>query len=145
MPPFSPTNTGDAVRHGSTWRVLLARGRAVAAHDAHQPGYVACMTESPASQEGTGPPQEEGIDPAKVKEQVETDPETVPNAPNRAPNQSGESNLRDSERRAKPAPEAPIDRPGPLDPDESETDLPTGVESYERPGRDGNWERSEKT
>jgi hypothetical protein len=46
---------------------------------------------------------------------------------------------RDPERRAKPAPLEQIDRPGPLNPGEEDRDLPSGVESYERPGRDGNW------
>lgn len=46
---------------------------------------------------------------------------------------------RDPERRAKQTPADPEDRPGPLNPGEEDRVLPTGVESYERPGRDGNW------
>jgi hypothetical protein len=45
------------------------------------------MTESPANQEGFGPPDEEDIDEAKVEEQLAADPDEVPNAPNRPPDQ----------------------------------------------------------
>jgi hypothetical protein len=98
------------------------------------------MTESPTNQEGFGPPDEERIDSAQAQEQLDTDPEDVPNAPNRAPDESFEAAKRDPERRAKPAPADPEDRPGPLDPGERDPDLPTGVESYDRPGESGNWQ-----
>jgi hypothetical protein len=45
------------------------------------------MTESPADQEGFGPPDEEGIDEAKVEEQLAADPDEVPSAPNRMPDE----------------------------------------------------------
>ncbi len=86
------------------------------------------MTEKPSDQEGFGPPDEEGIDPAKVEEQLESDPDTVPNAPNRDP-----------ERRSRSAPSDPENRPGPLEPGDKDPDLASGVESFERPGSDGNW------
>ncbi len=85
------------------------------------------MTESP--QEMHGVPAEEDVDEADVSERLDQDPHEVPNAPNRDPSRDS---MAETEWRS--------ERPGPLDPGEMETDLPSGVESFERPGQDSNWD-----
>lgn len=85
------------------------------------------MTESPQQMHDV--PMEEDLDEADVSERLDQDPQAVPNAPNRNPS-------RDSMAEA----EDPSEQPGPRDPGDMPADLPSGVESFERPGRDGNWE-----
>ncbi len=69
---------------------------------------------------------------AEQLERADVDPEREPNAPNREVRTE----------RVGPHPD-PADAPGPLDPGQGDPDLPSGVESFERPGRDGNWDDSD--
>jgi hypothetical protein len=85
------------------------------------------MTES--NPELSEVPNEEDIDTADANERVDVDPREEPNAPNREP----------SVERVGPAPD-PAEQPGPPDPGTVEPDLPRGVESFERPGEQGNWD-----
>ena len=91
-------------------------------------GYVYPMTETPKDFEGA--PREEDVERAARDQRVDVDPEEEPNAPNREP----------TTERVGPMDADPVDQPGPLPPGENDPDRPTGVESYERPGRDGNWD-----
>lgn len=84
------------------------------------------MTESASGMPDVPPDRD--VNDADVQSRLAEDPENVPNAPNRDPLSQSEAPVQD-----------PSQRPGPLDPGHDETDLPSGVESYERPGRDGNW------
>lgn len=52
-------------------------------HVSGRRGYTTYVTDSPSEQAGV--PAEEGIDHADVREDLGTDPEKVPNAPNRDP------------------------------------------------------------
>ncbi|MBA3308913.1 MAG: hypothetical protein H0U28_02490 [Nocardioidaceae bacterium] len=77
--------------------------------------------EPPIQDEGV--PSEEDVADAKVKEQLETDPEDVPNAPNRDP----------------------FEDPDPMDPGPgSEPDPKPGTESFERPGESSNWQGQQR-
>jgi hypothetical protein len=87
------------------------------------------MTESP--QEMHGVPPEEDIDEADVQDRLEQDPQAVPNAPNRNPSRDSMAQVED-----------PSEHPGPHDPGDMDANLPSGVESFEQPGRDGNWDSS---
>ncbi|MGI8434685.1 MAG: hypothetical protein ACR2LE_08120 [Nocardioidaceae bacterium] len=77
------------------------------------------MTQSP--QEMHGVPAEEDIEAADVATRLGQDPEQVPNAPNRDPH------------------ELPDQQPGPIDPGDDKVEFPEGTESFEHPGRAGNW------
>jgi len=85
------------------------------------------MTESP--QEMHRVPPEEDIDEADVSDRLDQDPQEVPNAPNRNPSRDSMAEVEDQS-----------EHPGPLDPGAIEADLPSDVASFERPGRDGNWD-----
>lgn len=80
-------------------------------------GTPAYMTDAPSEQHGV--PAEEGIEDADVRGDLGTDPETVPNAPNRDP----------------AVPPDPADVGGGDDPD-----VPSGFESFdEHAEHKGNW------
>ncbi len=89
------------------------------------------MTESPQDMHGV--PPEEDVDEADLRDRLEQDPQDVPNAPNRNPSRDSMAEVED-----------PSEHPGPLDPGATDPNLPSGVESFERPGRDGNWDSSSR-
>ena len=74
------------------------------------------MTDSPSEQHGL--PAEEGVEDADVRGDLGTDPEKVPNAPNRDP--------------AVPPDDADV---GSGD----DPDVPSGFESFQHTEHDGNW------
>ncbi|MFY9913240.1 MAG: hypothetical protein WAK18_01130 [Nocardioidaceae bacterium] len=85
------------------------------------------MTERPQDLDPTL--EQRDVERAEQLERADVDPEQESNAPNR------------EVRTERVGPGAdPADQPGPLDPGQTEPDLATGTESYERPGRDGNWD-----
>ncbi len=92
-------------------------------------GYIPAMTERPHDLDPTLDQQD--VERAEQLERADVDPEREPNAPNR------------EVRTERVGPDGdPTDEPGPLDPGQGGPDLPSGVESFERPGHDGNWDDS---
>jgi hypothetical protein len=70
------------------------------------------------------------VDRSAELERSDADPQEEPSAPNQQPETE----------RVGPTDSGPTDVPGPLEPGENDPDRPSGTESYERPGRDGNWD-----
>lgn len=90
------------------------------------------MTETPKDMEGIA--REEDVERAAADQRTDVDPGREPNAPNREPETEAVG----------PFDAGPSDVPGPLEPGENDPDRASGVESYERPGRDGNWDESDR-
>ena len=118
MPGYENLATGSAILGDSGMRGVRR-------------GYVVGMTETPRESEIEL--SQKDVDRSAELDRADTDPQDEPNAPNREPETE----------RVGPADSGPTDVPGPLEPGENDPDRRPGTESYERPGRDGNWDDSD--